>query len=430
MKRKKIDAKSKPEAKHSAAYLQKKVACLEKRLADKEWASKKTNEGIKILYKELQEKNRKLLVVDQLKSDFVSIVSHELRTPLSIVKEGINLIREEVLGRTNEKQNRILRLSSSNIERLERIINDLLDVSKIEAGKAKVKRTRVSVNNIVDQVAVALEARAAEKGLEIRKRVSGDDVALYADRDKLVQIFTNLINNSMRFTQNGYIQIAVKDKEEEIEFELADTGIGIKEADLPKVFSKFEQFGRVNGPGEKGTGLGLAIVKGIIELHHGRIWVSSEYGKGTRFTFVLPKVTYDGILTDYLENAIKKAKENEARISLVVISIKELLKLKEEVAADKIGNFVKDIEGLIKNSLRRAEDIILSDTDEMAIIIACNKEDALRVTGRVRRTLENYLGSWNLIDKARVRFGCATYPDDGNDDEALVAAARQHFEIY
>lgn len=244
----------------------------------------------KMMLEELEKKNRELLKLDTLKTEFVSVVSHELRTPLSIIKEGVSLVLDGVIGEINPTQNKILTTSRDNIDRLARIINSLLDISKIESGKVELKKKSVDLRALIKNVVSLFETKAREKGLEIKADLPPvGELNLYIDEDRIIQAFTNLIGNSLKFTEKGHIGISLVDKGKEFEFTVSDTGIGISAEDLPKVFKKFMQFGRVAGNGEKGTGLGLSIAKGLIELHNGSIRVESESGKGSKFIFTLPK---------------------------------------------------------------------------------------------------------------------------------------------
>jgi len=250
----------------------------------------------KRLLDELKRANEELKKLSQVKSDFVSTVSHELRTPLAITKEGISLILDKIPGEINEKQEKILSTARSNIDRLARIVDDLLDISKIEAGKVELKRELVDMAGLIRQTASSFEFKLKEKNLELRVNVPEKQIDAFVDPDKLTQVFTNLIGNALKFTDRGYIEISLQEKEKEIACIVADTGLGISEENLPKVFSKFEQFGRLPGPGAKGTGLGLAITKGIIELHGGKIWVESPAWpnlpagrQGAKFSFSLSR---------------------------------------------------------------------------------------------------------------------------------------------
>ena len=165
----------------------------------------------------------------------------------------------------------------------------MLDISRIEAGKLVLKKEMFDVVRLAKEICGNFNGLAAEKGLHIRKNFQKKKVGIFADRDKLAEVFTNLIGNSIKFTKKGYVEVAVADKGDTVECSVSDTGIGIEKENLPKAFNKFEQFGRVSGPGEKGTGLGLSIAKGLVELHNGKIWVGSELGKWTKFTFTIPK---------------------------------------------------------------------------------------------------------------------------------------------
>jgi len=269
--------------------LKEEIEKLKKEASNREWGIKKTNEGIKLLYKELEQKNRELQQLDRMKSEFVSTVSHELRTPMAIIKESLSQILEGILGDVPDPQRRLLNMALNNINRLARIINNLLDISKIEAGETVVKREDFDITAAAREVIESFAAHVNPKGLELDLKAPDQPLIINADRDKIIQVFTNLIGNAVKFTAQGGITLTLEDKGETMQAAVVDTGTGISESDLPKVFGKFQQFGRKDGPGDKGTGLGLAISKGIVELHKGSIWVESKLNEGTKFVFILPK---------------------------------------------------------------------------------------------------------------------------------------------
>lgn len=227
--------------------------------------------------------------IDRMKTEFISTVSHELRTPLSITKEGISLVIDRIPGEINEKQESILVVAKDNIDRLARIINSLLDISKIEADKIEVRKEIFDIVPLIRQILFSFEPKAKTRNLELKTDFYAEKIEVFADLDKITQVFVNLIGNALKFTETGSITVGVKEFENEIQCFVLDTGIGIPKDGLHRVFNRFQQFGRTAGAGEKGTGLGLAIAKGLLELQGGRIWVESELGKGTKFTFVLPK---------------------------------------------------------------------------------------------------------------------------------------------
>jgi len=260
-----------------------------KQLESQTRSLKKANEALMALYGELKSKNKELSKLDQMKTDFVSTVSHELRTPLAITKEGLSLVLDGITGAVNEKQKNILATSKENIDRLARLINDLLDISKIEAGRLELKRTLVDIIQLTKNVVGSLKSQAEEKKQVLELSVPKYPVEVQVDRDKVDQILTNLISNAIKYTpEGGRIRAEVKKEENMLEILIIDTGVGISKEDLPKVFDKFQQFGRTTGPGAKGTGLGLAISKRLVEMHGGEITVESAVDKGTKFKFKLP----------------------------------------------------------------------------------------------------------------------------------------------
>lgn len=252
-------------------------------------AASRANEELKQLYKTLEAKNAELQKLDRIKNDFISTVSHEIRTPLSITKEGIDLVLEGIAGPLNVKQLDILSTARNNINRLARIISDLLDVSKMEAGRLHVRKTEIDLIKVAQHVVILFGQKAKEKGLRVETQYPPGSVVLMADGDMIVQVLTNLLDNAIKFTNEGHVGIQIRDRGYTIECTVYDSGIGIAKEDIPKIFNKFEQIKRTAGAGGKGTGLGLFIVKGIIEAHGGSVWADSVYGKGTSFSFVLPK---------------------------------------------------------------------------------------------------------------------------------------------
>ncbi|MFH1867417.1 MAG: ATP-binding protein [Candidatus Omnitrophota bacterium] len=389
------------------------------------WGLKKTNEGIKLLYKELDAKNKELQKLDQLKDDFISTVSHELRTPLAITKEGLSLILDRIPGEITQKQEKILTAAKDNIERLARLINNLLDISKIESGKTILKRKMININDIVKNAAFSFDSKAKAKGLQVHAVFPDKGLYAYADSDKLIQALTNLIGNAMKFTEKGNITISVDDKGKELECVVADTGKGISKEDLPKVFSKFQQFGRTAGAGEKGTGLGLSISKGIVELHKGRIWVDSELDKGTQFIFTLPKYTPESLLKEFIDYGLERSKKTGSDMTLAMISILDIDNIREKLDAGKIDPILDGMEDIIESTLRHAGDLSLKSGEEFsAILMDCDKKSAIKVGKRLEAALENYLYENDLDDDIKLRLGYASYPLEGKEAEELIEKAR------
>jgi signal transduction histidine kinase len=193
-------------------------------------------------------------------------------------------------GSLNEKQVRYLTRIKSNTDRLSRLINDLLDLSRIEAGRVEVRAATLTLTALAEEVAEQVKALAAEKRIQIEVPSSDLRFTVWADRDKVTQILTNLIGNAIKFTpQNGKVNVMLEQNGDgQVQVSIADTGPGILPEERNKIFSKFYQIANLEKQKPRGSGLGLAISKALVEMHGGKIWVESELGKGSTFYFTLP----------------------------------------------------------------------------------------------------------------------------------------------
>ena len=276
------------------------------------------------------------------------------------------------------------------------------------------------------QVIASFETRGHEKRIEIRLFSSRESVEVYADCDKMTQVFTNLIGNAMKFTANGRIDVSLTERDNKIVCAVSDTGPGISKEDLPKLFTKFQQFGRSPGGGEKGTGLGLVITKGIIELHLGEIWAESIIGKGTQIIFNLPKYVKEVIIKDLVTYGLKLARKNESWSSLLVGSIVNFEELKRVSRPEKIDKALEEMEALLMTSLRQTGDVHFKQSGEFAVVLTdCNKKGIRSVRDRLQKILQDYLTKAQLADTIKIRFGAATYPDDADSEEGLIAFAKR-----
>lgn len=355
--------------------------------------------------------------LEHMKDEFISTVSHELRTPLTVIREGVSQVLEGLLGEITENQKHFLSISLQSIDRLARIINDLLDISKIEASKLELRMDLVNLNVLVDELAAPsspYQMRANSKGLVLKSRYSAPRVEVYAARDKIIQVFSNLIGNALKFTEKGHIEISLEDKGEFVECAVSDTGMGISKENLPKVFSKFQQFGRTHGPGEKGTGLGLAISKGLVEMHKGKIWIESELGKGTQFKFTLPKLPEKEILKQYVSSGIKKAALNKGSLTCIQFNVLNIQNVDE--TKKHLPVLMEQLDGSIKKSLRnKADTAVRAETRAYVILPSTNKQDADEVAKRIKADYERLESHPLMID-----FKIVNYPEDGQTDDELL----------
>ncbi|MEQ8383192.1 MAG: response regulator [Coleofasciculus sp. A1-SPW-01] len=240
--------------------------------------------------------------VDQMKTDFISTVSHELRTPLTSVLGFTKIIKKKLedvifpqVQTDNKKIQRTVRQVKDNVtiivsegERLTALINDVLDIAKMEAGKVDWNMQPLLVHEIIERAIAATSSLFETKHIQFIKKVETELPEISGDKDRLIQVLINLISNAVKFTQKGTITCRATQRHSEIIISVIDTGMGIAPADQPQVFEKFKQVGDTLTDKPKGTGLGLPICKQIVEHHGGRIWVESEFKKGSTFSFTLP----------------------------------------------------------------------------------------------------------------------------------------------
>ncbi len=241
------------------------------------------NEELGRLYHQIETASRH-------KSQFLANVSHELRTPLTAIKGAVDLLLREVAGSLNEKQKHYLTRVRSNAQHLAGLIDELLDLAKIEAGRLELRATRLSLERLVEEVAETLRPVAAEK--DIALEISRDNlrIVVWADPEKLTQVLMNLIGNAIKFTPaQGKVMVAMaRNGLQWAQVSVTDTGPGIAREETEKIFDTFYQITEAGKQKPKGTGLGLAISKALVELHGGKIWVESQVDRGSTLSFTLP----------------------------------------------------------------------------------------------------------------------------------------------
>jgi GAF domain-containing protein len=240
------------------------------------------------LFREIEEKGRELETASKHKSQFLANMSHELRTPLNAILGYTELILDSIYGEPTEKMRTVLERLQANGKHLLGLINDVLDLSKIEAGQLTLSLEDYSLKDVVHGVVSAVEPLAAEKQLAFKAEVASDLPTGHGDGRRLSQVLLNLVGNAIKFTDKGEVAIRAEATDGAFTVAVCDTGPGIAAADQAKIFEEFQQADSSITRKKGGTGLGLSIAKRIIEMHGGRIWVESEPGKGSTFYFTLP----------------------------------------------------------------------------------------------------------------------------------------------
>jgi len=239
---------------------------------------------------EILQVNRQLEQSSRYKSEFLANMSHELRTPLNAIMGFSEILLDLTMNLTSGERTEFLRNIHSSGQHLLGLINDILDLAKIEAGKMDLHAEDMPVTQALQEVTAILEPMARQQGLQLRTVGAAEAGPIKADRSKFKQVLYNLLSNAVKFTPApGTITVTVKDSAEQLTVSVEDTGIGMKPEDLPKLFREFEQIDGSYTRRYQGTGLGLALCRRFVEMHGGRIWAESQFGKGSIFTFTIPR---------------------------------------------------------------------------------------------------------------------------------------------
>ncbi len=380
---------------------------------------------------QLEKANLELRKIDAMKSEFVSVASHELRTPLAAIKNAIQLILSGKTGEINQNQAKFLSMAERNINRLTNILNDLLNLSRIESGRIELKFEKVALKNIVEHTVSSLKPQADGKSLSIEVELPDDLPPVYADRDKIEQVLVNLIGNAIKFTpEQGNIRVAAKpfyEKREggegrKIAVVVRDSGIGIPAEHLNSIFEKFFQVEGSLHRSAGGTGLGLAITKGLVEAHHGKIWAESEVGKGTTFTFTLPVFEEEKRKPHFrfiLDREFRRAQKNDLPLSLFLV---ELANSKQPIGEEALIQ----LETRIRESLCRKGDILVRRKGETILVALCeaDKTGAQAIRKRMEEDFKKHLfkgpdGPWTI------NLGVATFPEDASTKIELFRKAKE-----
>ena len=257
---------------------------------DKEKERLEYEANIVEINKKLKNTNKKLQELDELKDNFLSMVSHELWSPLTTVQGYLTFVKEEKAGPLTSKQKEALEIAEEQVDHLNHLIGELVDISRIEAGKFEVKLACLNIKPVIAKVIDSLRPKVEEKHIVLTNGSTAQIADVVADKQRMFQVLTNLLGNAVKFTpEGGTVSISAREKEDRVEFTVEDDGEGIPQDKIDKIFDKFYQVDSTTMRRYGGCGLGLAITRSIIELHRGNILVESEMGKGSKFFFELEK---------------------------------------------------------------------------------------------------------------------------------------------
>ena len=380
---------------------------------------------------QLEKANQELRRIDSMKSEFVSVASHELRTPLAAIKNAVELVLKGTTGKINENQAKFLSMAERNINRLTNILNDLLNLSRIESGRIELKFEDIGLKGIIELTASSLKPHADGKSIKIDVEINEPLPTIRVDPEKIEEILTNLIGNSIKFTpEGGRILIAAKPLPcdggdghgDRVAVSIKDTGIGIPSEHLDAIFEKFHQVESSLHRSMSGTGLGLAITKGLVEAHQGKIWVESELGRGSTFTFTLPVSQgerRDPYFRLILDKEFERALQNGASLTLFLI---EVFDERGEVSEALLNQ----LEDKIKQCLCRKADILLRREKEKILAALCEAD--LKGAQVIQQRIEEEIQKPPVAGQEAalvIKVGTATYPEEALSKAQLFRLAKQ-----
>jgi len=375
---------------------------------------------------QLERANQELRRIDEMKSEFISVASHELRTPLAAIKNSVQLILSGKTGALNETQAKFLSMADRNITRLTNILNDLLNLSKIESGKIEMKIEELDLRPPIEFILSSLKPQADSKSIQLIMEAPEKLPMVYGDREKIEQIMINLVGNGLKFTPaGGRISVAVKLQDGErnnLAVSVQDTGMGIPPDQLEKVFDRFYQVEGSLNRSVGGTGLGLAITKGLVESLQGKIWVESEIGKGTTFTFTLPVAKGEKREPHFrilLDREFRRAQENLLPLTLLLI---EVLEESDEVKTAALDQ----LEDLVRKCLCRKADLLIRREKDKILAALC--ETDLKGAQVIRRRIEEKAQEEFIAGREQppvIKVGAATYPDEALSKRELFGKAKE-----
>ncbi|HIJ70532.1 MAG TPA: PAS domain-containing sensor histidine kinase [Planctomycetes bacterium] len=366
------------------------------------------------------------LAADRAKTEFIAAISHELRTPLTSLQNSVSNILAGVTGKVSSKTRCYLHTMKSDCRRFADLINDLLDMAKLEAGSLPINRCVMNIVTMVGDVINDFADQAKKRQVELLCEIDRHVSPVYADPKRIRQVLSNLVSNAVKFTSpGGRVCIRSYDAGDDVVTVVEDTGVGIS-LDLQKqIFSKFYQISRQAGPGYNGSGLGLAICDGIVAVHGGSIWVQSNEGKGSKFYFSLPKTNPFIVLRKHLGALAKRSGRKASRFGLFIINFDVPGELKERLKKT-VGSLVGEMLTEINPFVNGTEDIAIRTEDSEIILVASEKQKGYIKTliEKIQKITQNNLRKKYGNAPILPMLGVAVYPTDSHDMVELEKMAR------
>lgn len=356
----------------------------------------------------LELKNRRLAELYQTAHEFVDHVSHEFRTPLTVIREFASIIRDGLAGEANDEQRKYLGIVIHRVDDLSVLVEDMLDISKLEAGMLGINRSDCSVADIIEQARPVLERRASMAGAGLSIAISPDLPAVYCDAEKVERILINLVINALKFCgEGGAVDLRVTSvpADSVVLFSISDNGCGIAPEMLQSLFQRFRQVHGQPRQGIKGFGLGLSIAKELVTLNLGEITVESKVGAGTTFSFSVPFADRATLLPRYLSR-VEELRSGSTTVGLVRVCVAQSLTSTQD----------EEIDHLLRHIVRRTDLLFRTVRGSWLLVVPMNQKSLAPITDRIEKTyLEmnrnrlhgnlpspgiEQIGTWDIHDEA------------------------------
>jgi len=366
------------------------------------------------------------MAADRAKTEFIAAISHELRTPLTSLQNAVSNILAGVTGKVSDKTRRYMHTMKNDCHRFGDLINNLLDMAKLEAGSMPINRCVVNPVKMITDVISNFAEQAKSNDIELRCEIDRHVSPVYADQKRISQVLSNLVGNALKFTaRGGRVSIRSYDSGDDVVTVVEDTGVGISPDLQKQIFSKFYQISRQAGPGYNGSGLGLAICDGIVAVHGGAIWVESTEGKGSKFFFSLPKTNPFIVLRKHLGGLAKRGSRKAGQFGLFIINFDVPNELGEQLK-QAVNSLVYEMLTETDRFISGSEDLAIRTEESEIVLVAAEKQEGYiqTVKNQIQKITQNMLRKKYGDTPILPMLGIAVYPTDSHDMVELEKIAR------
>ncbi len=357
-------------------------------------------------------------MLERIREEFISHVAHELRSPLTVVRESLQMIYDGTVGEPSEKQREIVRMGLDNCSRLNRMIDALMDITKIEAGVMPVNMEDSDLRELCAATVSDYLYLASERGIKLTAELGEVPARTFCDREKISEVLINLVSNALKFTpRGGDIRVALQVSGEEARICVQNSGEGLDPEDIPKLFRKFSRVKAPAGASAEGTGLGLAISKGIVELHLGRIWAESEKGSSARFCVTLPRLDFCSAVRLAARQEIEGTK-GKREFSALTLTAPPAVRNSGQGAVDLDGR----IGAFVRSRLRSYHAMLKRGPGEFIVLLAdCGLKECGKATALLQAELRALYGPSSEYEW---KINALVYPADFADEDSLAEKLR------